>query len=242
VLHYQPKFDLATSAVTGFEALVRWQHPRLGLLLPDSFIHLAEVSEVIHPFTRKIMEQAVSDKQKLHALGFHQPVAINLSAINLGDSRFLGSLQAAIKEHGLEAGEIELELTETALMHEGDNALKLLNRFNNMGINIAIDDFGTGYSSLSYLRRLPIKSLKIDRSFVVDMRHNQQDSKIVRSTIDLAHNLDLLVVAEGVEDDETMAMLREMGCDQAQGYNYCRPRPYSELIDWLTQSKRATGS
>jgi len=127
-------------------------------------------------------------------------------------------------------------------MHEGGNALRLLKRFNNMSINIAIDEFGTGYSSLSHLRRLPIQAMKIDRSFVVDMRNNQQDSKIVRSTIDLAHNLELMVIAEGVADTETVDMLRDMGCDQAQGYGICRPLTYAQLVTWLTLGNRATGA
>jgi diguanylate cyclase (GGDEF)-like protein/PAS domain S-box-containing protein len=239
VLHYQPKIELANNEVIGFEALVRWQHPRLGLLYPDSFIHLAEMSEVIHPFTRAVIELAIEDKQRLHALGYMQPVAINLSAINLSDTRCHDCLKQALEKYALPSGEIELELTETALMHEADHALNLLRRINEMGINIAIDDFGTGYSSLSYLRRLPIKALKIDKSFVVDMLNNHQDSTIVRSTIDLAHNLELLVIAEGVENEEILSLLRSMGCDQAQGFGICEPYPFDQLVSWLAQAKPA---
>ena len=124
-------------------------------------------------------------------------------------------------------------------MREGDHALNLLRNFNELGINIAIDDFGTGYSSLSYLRRLPIKALKIDRSFVKDMLKNHQDSTIVRSTIDLAHNLELQVIAEGVENAETLSLLRSMGCDQAQGFGICRPQPFAKLVSWLSEIKPA---
>ncbi|MBI1423244.1 MAG: EAL domain-containing protein [Gammaproteobacteria bacterium] len=239
VLHYQPKIDLADNEVVGFEALVRWQHPRLGLLYPDSFLHLAEMSEVIHPFTRAVMELAIRDKQHLRALGYHQSVAINLSAINLSDSRCYEYLRQTLESHTIPATEIELELTETALMHEADNAMNLLQRCNAMGINIAIDDFGTGYSSLSYLRRLPIKALKIDKSFVMDMLDNHQDVTIVRSTIDLAHNLELMVIAEGVENDAILALLRNMGCDQAQGFGICRPQAVENLIAWLAQYQPA---
>ena len=239
VMHYQPKIHIASGRVIGFEALVRWQHPRLGLLYPNDFIHLAEMSEIIHPFTRTVIELATQDKQRLHELGYTQAVAINLSAINLGDTRVLDSLQQALKRYKLPAAAIELELTETAIMREGDHALNLLRNFNELGINIAIDDFGTGYSSLSYLRRLPIKALKIDRSFVKDMLKNHQDSTIVRSTIDLAHNLELQVIAEGVENAETLSLLRSMGCDQAQGFGICRPQPFAKLVSWLSEIKPA---
>jgi EAL domain-containing protein (putative c-di-GMP-specific phosphodiesterase class I) len=145
----------------------------------------------------------------------------------------------AVFKHDLPATEVELELTETALMHDQENASVLLQQFSDAGVNIAIDDFGTGYSSLSYLRQLPITALKIDRSFVADMLTDQQDSTIVRSTIALAHNLSLNVIAEGVEDEETLAMLRAMGCDQAQGFVLCRPQPMEQLIDWLAENHRS---
>ncbi len=233
LLYYQPKVDLASRRAVGFEALVRWQHPRLGLLGAGSFIDLVEMSEVIHPFTRAVMEMAVADKRQLHELGFEQPVAINLSARNLLDASCYTSLAAAIERHGLPPEEIELELTETALMQDPESAAELLQRFTRAGIKIAIDDFGTGYSSLGYLRQLPIYALKIDRSFIKDMRSNQHDELIVRSTIGLAHNLDLKVVAEGVEDTETLDLLQEMGCDEAQGFYLCKPQPLAQLIDWI---------
>lgn len=233
VLHYQPKISLETNDIVGFEALVRWNHPKRGLLFPDDFIHLAEMSEVIHPFTRSIIELAVRDKQHLARLGYKQPVAINLSAINLNDIRCLDSLQQALDNYRVPATQIEVELTETALMHEGESSLAFLDRLRVMGINIAIDDFGTGYSSLSHLRRLPVSSLKIDRSFVMEMNSNKQELAIVRSTIELAHNLELSVIAEGVENKEVLTLLKSMQCDHAQGYGICRPQPMSELVKWL---------
>lgn len=237
VLHYQPKIDIATGHTAGFEALVRWQHPVQGLLFPDAFIDLVEMGEVIHPFTQAVIELAVTDKKQLHSLGYTQPVAINLSARNLLNEDCFNSLEAALASHNLSTVEVELELTESAVMHNPERAITILNMFKDRGINIAIDDFGTGYSSLAYLRQLPVSSLKIDRAFVKDMRTNTQDSAIVRSTIALAHSLDLRVIAEGVEDKQTLKLLRNMDCDQAQGYEICRPQPMKKLIEWLSENE-----
>ena len=233
VLHYQPKIDVATRRIAGFEALVRWRNPRLGLLYPADFIHLAEMNEVIHPFTLAVLNLALADKRRLRALGHAQAVAINLSARNLLDNLFAHRLQQAIEAAGVPYGEIEFELTETALMQDADGCAAMLRSIAALGIAIAVDDFGTGYSSLAYLRQLPLTALKIDRSFVFGMRDNSQDAIIVRSTVALAHNLGLGVTAEGVEDARTLDLLREMGCDQAQGYYLSRPLPLDELIAWL---------
>ncbi len=233
ILHYQPQMDLDSGRVTGFETLVRWQNPRLGILYPDAFIQLVEMNEVIHPFTHAVMDMALADKRRLHDLGHTQPVSINLSARNLMDARCVSGLAEVIAKHGVPQQEVELELTETALMYDPDNAVALLEEIAAMGVNIAIDDFGTGYSSLSYLRRLPLEALKIDRSFVMGMNENPQDAIIVRSTVALAHSLGLRVIAEGVENAATLALLKNMGCDQAQGYLFSRPLPLDALIDWL---------
>jgi len=237
VLHYQPKLDIASGQVTGFEALVRWLNPRLGILYPDTFLHLVEMNEVIHPFTRAVMDMALADKRRLHDLGYTQPVAINLSVRNLVDALYASRLAEAIATHGVPQREVELELTETALMYDPDSAAVLLQEIAATGVNIAIDDFGTGYSSLTYLRRLPLKALKIDRSFVMGMNDNAQDAIIVRSTVALAHSLGLGVIAEGVENVETLALLKGMGCEQAQGYHLSRPLPLDRLIDWLRSSE-----
>ncbi|MCP3868749.1 MAG: EAL domain-containing protein [Gammaproteobacteria bacterium] len=234
VLHYQPKIDINQGNPVAFEALVRWRHPRLGLLYPGDFIELVELSKIIHSFTRAVIQIATADKRRLKDLGYDQPVAINLSANNLIDTSCFSNLMEAIIANDLPPGEVELELTETALMHDQKKAAALLRQFSEVGVNITIDDFGTGYSSLSYLRQLPIRAMKIDRSFVTDMLTERQDSTIVRSTIALAHNLSLDVIAEGVENNETLSMLRAMGCDQAQGFGLCRPLPIDQLIDWLT--------
>lgn len=241
VLHYQPKLDIASGQVTGFEALVRWQNPRRGLLYPGAFIHLVEMNDVIHPFTTAIMDLALADKRRLHDLGYTQPVAINLSVRNLMDAHYVARLADAINRHGIPEQEVELELTETALMHDPDSSVALLQEIAAMGVNIAVDDFGTGYSSLAYLRRLPLSALKIDRSFVMGMNGNTQDAIIVRSTVALAHSLGLRVIAEGVEDAEALALLASMGCEQAQGYHLSRPLPLNELITWL-QARSGQGT
>lgn len=239
LLHYQPKLDIATGQVTGFEALVRWQNPQRGLLYPSAFIHLVEMNEVIHPFTTAVMDLALADKRRLHDLGYTQPVAINLSTRNLMDPHYVSRLADAIARHGIPAQEVELELTETALMHDPDSSIALLQEIAAMGVNIAVDDFGTGYSSLTYLRRLPLSALKIDHSFVMGMNSNTQDAIIVRSTVALAHSLGLGVIAEGVENAETLALLAGMGCEQAQGFYLSRPLGFDTLLVWL-QNHRAS--
>lgn len=233
VLHYQPKVRVADGAVAGVEALVRWQHPRLGLLHPPSFLDLVEMSELIHPFTRAVFRLALADQRRLRDLGLRQTVAINLSARNLLDSGCFDYLREALDEFAVPAAEIELELTETALMQDPQRAAELLGRFVDLGVATAIDDFGTGYSSLSYLRRLPISTLKIDRTLVAEMAASDQDRRLVHFAVALAHDLDLTAVAEGVEDAETFDLLRAMGCDQAQGNGLCQPLPLEGLIDWL---------
>jgi diguanylate cyclase (GGDEF)-like protein/PAS domain S-box-containing protein len=228
-LHYQPKIDLKSGKVSGFEALVRWQHKDMGLLYPDKFIPLAEVSDSIHYLTSEVLHLALQQQKQWFDAGYHLPVAVNLSARNLIDNRCITVLCDLIKKYDVKPGMLELELTETALMHDPETAVSLLRQISGLGIKLSIDDFGTGYSSLSYLRRMPIDALKIDTEFVINMLSNEQDSIIVRSTIALAHNLNLKVVAEGVENGETMKRLKEMGCDLVQGYFISEPKPWSEI-------------
>jgi len=233
VLHYQPKINIATGSISGFEALVRWKHPTQGLVFPGEFLEIVEMSDLIHLFTKTVIQLAVSDKKKMRSMGMPEPVAINLSARNLVDQNCFDTLQEALASNGLDAQEVELELTESAVMQEPKSAVELLTKFYDNGIHTAIDDFGTGYSSLSYLRQLPVSALKIDRSFVMEMRDNAQDSAIVKSTIALAHSLDLKAISEGVEDDVTLELLRKMNCDEAQGYGICPPKPLDELVTWV---------
>jgi diguanylate cyclase (GGDEF)-like protein/PAS domain S-box-containing protein len=232
-LHYQPKLDLHNGLHCGFEALVRWDHPRLGLLEPDSFLALAELGETIHPLTDLVLDLALEQLRRWHDAGLTCSVSVNLSARNLIDDRCLGTLRGLLEHHGVDPAQVELEITETALMHDPDQAAERLDRMAALGVRISIDDYGTGYSSLGYLHRLPIHALKIDRLFVRNMAGNEHDAIIVRSTVALAHSLGLQVVAEGVEDLRTREMLQGMGCDQIQGYYLSRPLPPEQLGQFL---------
>jgi diguanylate cyclase (GGDEF)-like protein/PAS domain S-box-containing protein len=233
LLHYQPKLDLHDGTHCGFEALVRWEHPRLGLLEPDSFLPLAELGESIHPLTDLVLDLALEQLRRWHDTGLKCSVSINLSARNLIDDRCLQTLRDLLARHGVDPSFVELEITETALMHDPDQAAERLDRIAALGVRISIDDYGTGYSSLGYLHRLPIHALKIDRLFVRNMAGNEHDAIIVRSTVALAHSLGLQVVAEGVEDLRTREMLQGMGCDQIQGYYLSRPLPPEQLGRFL---------
>ena len=232
-LHYQPKRDLRSDRIVGFEALLRWQHPRLGLLLPDAFLPQAELSEAIHTLTDRVLGIAVAQLRAWQDAGHPQSIAVNLSVRNLIDDRCLHTLGHLLARGGVDPARLELEITETALMHDPEQVAGRLDRIAALGVRISVDDYGTGYSSLGYLHRLPIHALKIDRLFVTDMCHGEHDAIIVRSTIALAHSLGLVVVAEGVEDAATEALLRTMGCDQVQGYWLSPPRPPGELGEFL---------
>ncbi len=234
-LHYQPKVDLAGGRITGFEALVRWQHPVQGLVYPDRFVPVAEVSDVIHQLSQRVLQMALRQQKLWCDQGCEFSVAVNLSARNLIDDRCFNVILELLREHGVAADMLELEITETALMLDPEGAVKLLRRIADLGVKISIDDFGTGYSSLAYLRRLPIDALKIDRVFVRDMLQSDPDAIIVRSIIALAHNLNLRVVAEGVEDAATLRSLRDMHCDLAQGYHIGHPTPVEGVSPWLDE-------
>ena len=233
LLHYQPRLDLRDMTVVGFEALVRWEHPRLGFLMPQDFMPLLEMSDGIHGLTTAVMDMAVATLLQWPTTPRALAVSINLSARNLVDDRCMQYLRGLIARHALPPGAIELEITETTLMHDPEGARELLAAIAAEGVSLSIDDYGTGYSSLAYLRRLPIRALKIDRAFVRDMRTDEHDAIIVHSTINLAHNLGLQVVAEGVEDLQTLALLRQMGCDQAQGCCIAQAMPADDVRAWL---------
>jgi len=233
VLHFQPKLDLASGAVQGFEALVRWQHPRLGLLGPGQFIPLAEVGDLMQGVTRSVIDLALAQLHAWSAAELNYTMAINLSPRNLLERDFVSSFEQALRRHRVDPKLVELELTETALMQDPAGAAERLGRIAALGVRISIDDFGTGYSSLAHLRRLPIHALKIDRMFVTEMATNNQDLAIVRSTIGLARNLGLQVVAEGVETHEVLCMLADLGCDLAQGYVLSPPKPWPDMHAWI---------
>lgn len=232
-LHYQPKVNVQTGRVSGVEALVRWRHPEHGMMPPDEFIPLAEQSGLIRPLTMWVIEEALRQAREWFDDGIDLDMAVNLSARSLQDPQFLQQTQELLDANGRRAARLRLEITETAVMADAQRALEVLKRLSAMGVRLAIDDFGTGYSSLAYLKRLPVDELKIDKSFVTDMTQEENDAVIVRSTIDLAHNMGLKVVAEGVQDAETFKMLSELGCDVAQGFYFGAPMEAAELAGWL---------
>jgi diguanylate cyclase (GGDEF)-like protein/PAS domain S-box-containing protein len=233
VLHYQPKIDIRTRELIGFEALVRWQHPEIGLIMPNDFIPFAEISDSIFRLTEHVVDMALNQQKIWRDQGKNYSVAVNLSARSLHDSQCLVTLQETLSKYGSDPRLLELEITETMLMKDPEHAITILSQLSEIGIQLSVDDFGTGYSSLSYLKRLPINALKIDRTFVKDMVENEQDRIIVQSTIGLAQNLGLRVIAEGVEDEDSLQHLNEMACDQAQGYHICRPLPWDKLAEWI---------
>jgi diguanylate cyclase (GGDEF)-like protein len=235
-LHYQPKIDLKTSRISGVEALVRWKHPQRGILPPDQFIRLAEQTGLIKPLTFWVLHSALRQCHAWHMEGIEMSVAVNLSARNLLDPKLPDQIAEILQSCALTADCLELEITESIIMVDPARAMEVLTCLSKMGIRLSIDDFGTGYSSLGYLKKLPVNTIKIDKSFVLKMATNRDDAVIVSSTIDLAHNLSLMVVAEGVEDRETWDQLTAMGCDTAQGYYMCRPIPPVELTRWLVES------
>jgi diguanylate cyclase (GGDEF)-like protein len=218
VLHYQPKTDLRTGEPAGVEALLRWEHPSLGLLEARDFMHVAEQCGVVGRISELALEIAIRQCALWQADGIVLPIAVNLAARNLVDRQFPARVAALLERHGVDASRIELEITESSIMRDPGRVRAVALELAAIGIGLAIDDFGTGYSSLSYLSQLPISKLKIDRSFVAAMRLSEREQSIVRATIELAHGLGLETVAEGVEDDETLELLRELGADIAQGY------------------------
>ena len=212
---------------------MRWQHPTKGLIYPDSFIPFVEMSDLIRPFTLWVIDQALGQLRAWRAQGIHTTVAVNISARNLLDQELSASIRTILARHEADAADLELEITETAIMVDPVRSRSTLDEVAELGLRISIDDFGIGYSSLSYLQKLPVHSLKIDRSFVTGILHDQGAREIVASVIDLAHNLELTVIAEGVEDQETEQALKQLGCDMAQGYYYSRPRPSEEIQGFL---------
>ena len=232
-LSYQPKIDLRTGGVTGVEALVRWQHPQLGTILPDQFIPLAEQTGLIMPLTLWVLHEALRQCHTSNQPGLEIKMAVNLSMWNLQAQEFPDQVAGLLATCGVAPAHLELEITESAIMANPERTMENLTRMSNMNLRFSIDDFGTGYSSLAYLKKLPVKEIKIDKSFVMNMAADKDDAVIVRSIIDLSHNLGLKVVAEGVENQETKRMLVALNCDGAQGYYISKPLPAAELTDWL---------
>jgi diguanylate cyclase (GGDEF)-like protein len=232
-LYYQPKIDVRTGKVMGAEALLRWHHPQRGFIDASEFIPLAEQTGLIKPLTKWVLHQAVRQcrEWKEHVPDF--TVAVNLSVHNLHDVRLLDQITELLTQYQISADCLTLEITEGDIMADPIRARELLEQLNSMGVILSIDDFGTGYSSLGYLKQLPVAEIKIDRSFVMEMTEDENDAVIVRATIDLAHNLGMRIVAEGVKDKKTWEFLQSLNCDVAQGYYISEAIPSQKFTDWL---------
>ena len=228
-LHYQPKAALGDGRVEAVEALVRWNHPTEGLLYPDRFVPLAEQTDIIDKLTRWVLRQALADLADLEARGIRIAVAVNVSARNLAKASFADDVVAVLDATGVGAESLVVEITETALLSDPQRAAEVLAQLDGIGVRVSLDDFGMGQTSLGYLATLPVHELKIDKSFVSDMLENQAHAAIVRSIVDLGHNLSLSVVGEGVETDSVLSSLEACGCDLAQGFLLARPMPIEEL-------------
>jgi EAL domain-containing protein (putative c-di-GMP-specific phosphodiesterase class I) len=215
---YQPKLDIATGRISHAEALVRWRHPVDGMISPGIFVPLAESTGVVRELTAFVLRRAAADAARFKAMGTPIRVAVNVSAADIGNRSFVDEVLEVIREAGIDAGSLALEVTESAIISSQTTAIAVLTALRDQGIAIAIDDYGTGQSTLSYLKQLPVSELKIDQSFVTSLCDNENDRIMVRSTINLSHELGLRVVAEGIEDAQTLELLRSLGCDYAQGY------------------------
>ena len=234
-LHYQPRLDLGTGKIVGLEALVRWRHAERGLLAPNEFVPLAEQSGLIVPLGYWVISRALRDMQTLRELGLPAlHMAVNLSFRQFQDSQLLSTLSRLITERAVEAQWLEFELTETAVMRRSDLVKQTMDALGRLGVRFSLDDFGTGFSSFVHLNSLPIALLKIDKSFVGGMEDREENRKLVHAMINLAHNLKLEVVAEGVETPEQLSLLRGFGCDQVQGYFISKPLPLADLVEFLT--------
>ncbi len=239
VLHYQPQIEIGSGRLIGVEVLVRWMHPERGLVPPNSFIPIAEESDLIIQLGEWILEEACRQLDEWRRKGLQMRMSVNLSARQLRSKSLLPQIEKALFHYGFEADNLELEITESVAMENPDATLRMLGQLRELGVELAIDDFGTGYSSLSHLKLMPLQRLKIDRSFVKDIESDPDDAAICAATISLAHNLGLSVVAEGVETEAQLAFLRDLGCECVQGYLFSKPLPAAELEDWIARRNAA---
>jgi EAL domain-containing protein (putative c-di-GMP-specific phosphodiesterase class I) len=242
VLYYQPQLELRSGTIRGFEALLRWNHPVRGVIAPGEFLPLAEHTGLMHPLARRVLELAARQSREWRAIGVALPVAVNLSASNLHDVTLPQFVADLLATEGLPPDAFCFEITESTIMHDSARATDVVHELRRLGARISIDDFGTGYSSFAYLQQLSVDEIKVDMSFVLGMVDNPDDATIVRTTIALGHSLRLEVVAEGVESSEALVMLRELGCDLAQGYWLSRPLPASDALEWLRRHGRAVAT
>jgi len=239
-LYYQPQLDLSTGKIVSVEALARWNHPEHGFIPPDTFVMIAERTGLIKQFTEWVLTTAVKQCAEWRKSFQSLSVAINLSARNLHDDTLAKQISRLIRHWKIIPEQICLEITETAMMADPEHARLLLEELDRLGLRISIDDFGTGYSSLTYLKKLPVDEIKIDKSFVMNMGNSENDASIIRATVGLAHDLGLSVVAEGVENQESLDKLQQMGCKYAQGYHISKPAPAREISRLLEAERQAT--
>jgi len=236
ILHYQPKIDMKEKRIIGVEALVRWQHPEKGFMAPDLFIPMAEQTGLIHPLTYWVLNEALARISRWRQQGLELIMTVNLAVQNLLDAQLVDMIAKGLQDWKVEPSWLMLEITESSLMADPVRAQKTLQKLHVMGIRLSIDDFGTGHSSLAYLKDLPVDEIKIDQSFVLNMSSDETQAMIVRTTIGLAHNLDLTTVGEGIETQEVWDQLQALGCDVAQGYFMSRPLAAADFMRWLKES------
>jgi EAL domain-containing protein (putative c-di-GMP-specific phosphodiesterase class I) len=236
-LYYQPKIDIATEKVTAAEALIRWIHPVRGFMPPDSFIPLAEQTGNIQKLTSWALDTAISQVAVWKKQGIDIKVAINLSARDLSNRHLPNEVETLMAKHGATINQLILEITESAVMEDPKQTMEVLSALNKMGATLSIDDYGTGYSSMSYLKSLPVQEIKIDKSFVMKLASNNGDEILVKSTIDLGHNLGLKVTAEGVEDRASLDILKSYGCETGQGYHISKPVPAPDFEKFYRTSR-----
>lgn len=223
VLHYQPQIDLTTNRIIGAEALIRWNHPQMGMVSPMSFIPLAESSGLIVPIGQWVIEESCRQAVQWHKQGLHITVAVNISAIQFKRGNLVEIISNALNASGINPAYLEIELTESIMMHDVDATFQTVQALKGLGVQLSIDDFGTGYSSLAYLKRFAVDKLKIDQSFVRDILQDQEDAVIVSTIIQMAKSLNLKTIAEGVESKEVLALIEDFGCDEVQGYYFAKP-------------------
>jgi len=234
-LTFQPKVDLLKARVTGVEVLLRWQHPEHGMIFPDQFIPVAERTGLIIPLTLWVLQRSLLQCRRWNEMGLDLSVAVNLTMWNLEAQELPEQIEALLRDTGVSPKHLELEITETSIMNDPQRVIRTLNQIRQLGARFAIDDFGTGYSSFTYLTKLPVSCIKIDKSFVQNIEGDRDNSVVVKSIIDLGHNLGLNVVAEGVETATAKNLLRAFQCDEGQGFYFCRPIPGDAMTKFLLQ-------
>jgi len=238
IVHYQPQLDLMTNTLSGFEALVRWNHPVRGMVPPNQFIPVAEEAGLIVQIGEQVMRKTCFQIKQWQEQGLPVvPVAVNVSSVQFRQANFLVTVRAALQDSGINLEHLELELTESLLLSNADVVLDVLGELKKMGLKLLIDDFGTGYSSLSYLKRLPVYKLKIDQSFVQGLPSDQDDAAIVVAIIGVATSMHMRVIAEGVETEEQLAFLRRCDCNEMQGYFYSKPLPPEAATEFLSKAQ-----